>query len=133
VRVQPPAAGNKSRRGQEKRLLDLFAALTAAQRDSLLDFAEFLVARSAAPPAAPACEMLEPRDIPRPAKESVVAAIKRLNATYAMLEEKAGLLDESAALMTQHLMHGRDLEGVIDALEAVFARHYQNWLAERRE
>jgi hypothetical protein len=108
----------------EKRLLALFAGLAAPERDMLVSFAEFLAARaagveSAEPPA-------EPRDIPRPEQESVVAAIKRLSETYHMLD-KPTLLNEASALMTQHVMQGRDVVEVIDELEAIFQQHYRQW------
>lgn len=117
------------RRSDEKRLLKLFDGLDPGQREQLMAFAEFLASRT---PPAVAGEIPEPRPIPRPADESVVGAIKRLNASYFMLDEKSGLLDESSVLMTQHLMQGRDLAEVVDELEALFARHYRAWLAERQ-
>lgn len=114
----------------EERLLKAFAQLSATQRETLQSFAEFLVSQAdnspeeSGPPA-------EPQPIPRPASETVVAAIKRLNATYFMLEDRSGLLNESSALMTQHVMQGRDLCEVIDELEALFARFYDEWRAEQ--
>jgi len=72
----------------------------------------------------------QPRYTPRPEQESVVAAIKRLNATYFMLEDHAGLLNEASVLMTQHVMQGRDINEVIDELETVFARFYGEWRSE---
>jgi len=113
----------------EKKLLAQFECLSETQRETLLSFAEFLAARipkdqaEATPPP-------EPRYTPRPEQESVVAAIKRLNATYYMLEDRAGLLNEASVLMTQHVMQGRDTREVIDELEAVFARYYGEWRAE---
>lgn len=114
----------------EKKLLAQFQQLSDVQRETLLSFAEFLASQTSAAPAErhpPA----EPRDIPRPEEESVVAAIKRLNATYFMLEDRSGLLNETSVLMTQHVMQGRDISEVIDELETVFAGFYADWRAEQ--
>ena len=103
----------------EKRLREILDRLPEAQQRALLEYAEFLVSRQAgdAPVGAPL-------DIPRPADESVVLAIKRLRATYPMLDP-AKLLNETYELMTQHTVKGRDRVEVIDELEVVFRRHYE--------
>ena len=128
--MQIPMDGRKTRDKAERRLLDFFARLDASRRETLLAFAEFLVRQDAPAPDADR-PLPEPRDLPRPEKESVVAAIKRLNETYYMLEDRAGLLNETSVLMTQHVMQGRDLAAVIDDLEALFARFYEEWRAEQ--
>jgi hypothetical protein len=102
----------------EKRLREILDQLPEAQQRALLEYAEFLVSRQAADPRA-----REPLDIPRPEDESVVLAIKRLRATYPMLDP-AKLLNETYELMTQHTVKGRDRVEVIDELELVFRRHY---------
>nr|WP_242467262.1 Crp/Fnr family transcriptional regulator [Ectothiorhodospira shaposhnikovii] len=104
----------------ERRLRGLYRGLSAADRDTLLAFAEFLAGRAAAAPIS----IPAPEPIPRPEEESVIRAMKRLSATYPMLD-KARLLNETSQLMTQHVMQGRAAVEVIDELEAVFARHYQ--------
>lgn len=106
----------------ERRLLALFRALPEAKRASLLDYAEFLQAREtdSAPPKIPT----QPLDIPRPAEESVVKAIKRLMATYPMLDRDK-LLQDTANLMSQHVVHKRPAAEVIDELEITFRRHYE--------
>lgn len=106
---------------EERRLLSLFRGLSETGRTSLLDYADFLASRDAA--VAPVIPE-QPLDIPRPARESVVKAIKRLSATYPMLK-RDGLLHETSALMTQHLVHGRPAEAVIDELEALFRQRYE--------
>lgn len=105
----------------ERRLLRLFRALSEGKRAGLLDYAEFLLARA---PAEAAPVPQTPQDIARPAQESVVKAIKRLRATYPMLD-RAKLIHETSALMSQHLAQGRAAVEVIDDLEALFARHFQ--------
>lgn len=102
-----------------KRLQEIFSGLTPAAAQQLLEFAEFLYVRHAAVVAAPP----PPQDIPRPAQESVVKAIKRLAATYPMLD-RGKMLHETSALMTQHVVQGRDATAVIDDLEALFRQHY---------
>ncbi len=109
----------------EKRIVELYAQLPAAERKTLLDFAEFLASR---------CETkspvsLEPQPIPRPAEESVVAAMKRLRETYPMLDHSK-LLHEASGLMAQHLMQGRPAPEVIDDLEQMFRRHFEKLTGE---
>lgn len=111
----------------EKRLLKLFDQLAAPERDMLLAFAEFLTARSAGTNALQAPP--QPLDLPRPENESVIGAIKRLNASYPMLESRR-LLDETSLLMSQHVLQGRDVNQVIDELEQLFRRHYELLLNE---
>ncbi|MET0045741.1 MAG: Crp/Fnr family transcriptional regulator [Candidatus Thiodiazotropha sp. 6PLUC3] len=90
-------------------------------------FAEFLSGRqelgnSVEEEATP----LEPKLVERPAKESVVKAIKRLSASYFMLQRDK-LLDETSSLMMSHIMQGRDALEVIEELEALFDKHYQDY------
>ena len=103
----------------EKRILDILGELPEAQVTALLEYAEFLAARYGGPK-----EVTVPLDIQRPDKESVVKAIKRLGATYPMLD-RAKMLNETSVLMTQHVIHGRDAVEVIDELEIMFRRHYE--------
>lgn len=106
----------------EKNLVGLFRALDDDRQRTLLAFAEFLAARS--PP--PAAASPEPQTIPRPAEESVVKAIRRLMATYPMLD-RGNLLNETSSYMTRHVMQGKPAIEVIDELEIVFARHYERY------
>jgi hypothetical protein len=111
----------------EKKLLKLFNRLGAPERDMLLGFAEYLTVRAeggTVPQAIPA-----PLDIPRPENESVVAALKRLSSTYHMLDDPR-LLNEASALMSQHVMQGREAGQVIDELQKLFEKFYQEVLAE---
>jgi hypothetical protein len=104
----------------ERRLLRLFRALPAPQKASLLDYAEYLGQR-----AIPEQEdAKEPVPIPRPAEESVIKAIRRLKQTYPMLDANR-LLHETSRLMAQHVVHKRPAPEVIDELEALFQRLYQ--------
>lgn len=107
-----------------QRLQACYAALDRDGRRVLLEFAEFLRTRHARP-APPA----QPLDLPRPAEESVIAALKRLRATYPMLDS-APLLDAATTLVTAHVLHGRGAGEVIDELEALFGRAYAERAAD---
>jgi hypothetical protein len=106
----------------ERQLLRLFRALTEQKQAGLLDYAAFLsvhVGLETEPVAQ------SPLSIERPQQESVVRAIKRLRETYPMLD-RAKLIHETSALMSQHLLQGRSAVEVIDQLEVLFLRHYQS-------
>lgn len=111
-----------------KRLLACFEALPEAERRTLLEFAEFLAAKA---PKQPEPEQ-EPVPHPRPEKESVVKAVRRLSATYPMLD-KAKMLNQTSSLMAQHVMQGRAAVEVIDELEVLFETHYREYAEARRE
>ncbi|MGW8227707.1 MAG: Crp/Fnr family transcriptional regulator [Gammaproteobacteria bacterium] len=105
----------------EKQLLTLYRSLPEDVRSNLLDFAQFLADRY--PPESEA--VIEPLSIPRPSEESVIAAVKRLSATYPMLN-KDSMLHETSALVAQHLIQGRNATEVIDELEIIFRQRYQS-------
>jgi hypothetical protein len=125
--VLPPKAFPSS--PDQQRLLGLYKALDPEGRRALISFAEFLVERGLQALAADAggpsdSEAPRPKAIPRPDTETVIAAIRRLTATYPMLERDR-LLHETSELMTGHVMQGRPATEVIDELEIVFRRHYE--------
>ncbi len=109
----------------EKELLRLWREMAPSAQAQLLEFARFLRERHPAPPSFPEL----PEVAPSPPGETVVAAIRRLRAGYPMLN-RARLLDETAALVAQHTLQGRERSEVIAELEAVFERHYQAYLRE---
>ena len=115
---------------EQRRLLELFSSLAPQDQTSLMAFAEFLASRDSSTVAEEVDNnLLEPKPIPRPSNESVVKAIKRLSASYHMLERDK-MLDETSTLMTAHIIHGRDAASVIDDIEALFERHYQIYLKQ---
>lgn len=114
----------KKREG-EAQLLKLFRELSGEDRKTLLDLGDFLVNRIVDKPPD---KIPEPVPIPRPAKESVVGAIKRLSKSYSMLD-KSSVLNETSSLMAQHIMQGRSATDVIDELERVFHAQYGKLLA----
>ncbi|WP_026340548.1 hypothetical protein [Thioalkalivibrio sp. ALJT] len=107
-------------------IAEIAARLSAEDQASLLKFARFLEQES--PPPAPE-PLPEPEPIPRPESESVIKAMRRLSATYHMLD-RSRLLNETSALMAQHVMQGREAVEVIDELEVVFRSHYEKAVAE---
>lgn len=112
----------------DRRLAEILARLPPAQTAMLLEFAEFLLQRHAAgapeTPPLRAAEIPSPLDIPRPAEETVVKAVKRLRATYPMLDARQ-LLAQTSELMTQHIVQGREAAEVIEELEMLFRSHYE--------
>lgn len=120
ARGKKNSAGGRGR-DPSRRLAEIAAKLPDEQQRTLLQFAEFLLAQL---PEAEDLPLPEPKDIPRPEQESVIKAMRRLSETYFMLE-RGPLLNETSALMAQHVMHGRSAVEVIDELEVVFARQYE--------
>ncbi len=115
---------------EERRLARLYRSLDAADRHALVAFAEFL-ARGERPAPAPEPPR-EPSPLPRPEGESVIAAIRRLTLTYSMLD-RGPMLHETSALMSAHVLQGRAATEVIDALEALFERQYQDYRSRIQE
>ena len=105
----------------DKELLSLFRGLSATHQASVLDFARYL--RSTSDGNAPSLPR-EPVAIPRPERETVVTAIKRLTATYPMLDA-VHLFDTVSGLMSQHLLSGREAEDIIDELEVIFEQKFR--------
>jgi len=118
-----PDAGSPDQR----RLLRAFRALGGRDRETLLAFAEFLCNRAATDGAEPNAAPAEPVPEPRPAGETVIAAIKRLRRVYPMLDG-GKMLHETSALMAAHVLQGRDAAEVIDELETLFEAR---WIEHR--
>ena len=107
----------------EKKLLKYYSRLTPEQRVTLLQFAEFLFEKGSTDYNA-AEQIPEPQLKERPSEESVVAAIKRLTASYPMLDRDK-LFNDTSSLMTRHVMKGEDAALIIDELEILFQQNYQ--------
>lgn len=118
--------GSAALKPQEQKVLKLFRALGGVQQQTVTSFMEFLLNQGE---RATEHKPLQPDPIPRPDKESVVKAIKRLRATYHMLDQNR-LFNETSQHMTSHLLHGKPAAQVIDELEAMFAQHYRRYLEE---
>jgi hypothetical protein len=111
----------------EQQLTEFFRQLTAADQLTIMDFAEFLAARSSPESMAVSSEPLvvaEPEVIERPARESVVAGLKRLSKTYPMLD-KTEMLAATSELVATAIMQRTDTIIVVDELEEIFRSHYE--------
>ena len=111
---------------KEKKLLEFYHRLPAEQAETLLAYAEFMAERFGQTEEIP----VEIQNISRPEKESVIAAIKRLSATYPMLE-KNKIFNDTSSLMSQHILQGREAMEVIDELEALFQQEYNDFIKDR--
>ena len=107
------------------KLAQIFNSLPEQERKTLLDFAEFLQSRAPQQPPV----MSEPLDIPRPEDESVVAAIKRLNRSYPMVD-RSSVFNETSELMMQHMLRGRSAEDIIDELEELFEKRFRALISD---
>jgi len=116
------------RRDAAGKLVDIYRSLDEENRRTLLAFAEFLAARCAERQPG---KLQLPEPSPRPTRESVVAAIKRLSRTYYMLD-RSSMLNETSSLMASHVISGRAAAEVIDDLESLFERHYAKYCHERQ-
>ena len=104
-------------------LVELYEAMDDERKRSLCDFADFLYAK--AEPISK--EIPAPEDVPRPAQETVVGAVKRLKTKYHMVESMT-VFSAASALMTDHMVKGRDVVEVIDEMELLFEDAYQKLL-----
>ena len=111
-----------------KKLLAYYRDLPDEVAQQLLDFAEFLASRY----KVESKEISLPEEISRPETESVVVAVKRLTSTYPMVN-KDNLLDETASLVSQNMLQGRDAVEVIDELEVIFRKHYDKHIEELKQ
>lgn len=137
---------------QEQSLLDIYRKLSDHDAHSLLRFAEFLAGYEATAAdivdqqatdsanidvatqladAATNNDIPQPEKIDRPEQERVVDALKRLSATYPMLDKKS-LLDKASELVAQHVMFGKPANVVIDEIETMFADAYAKFAADAR-
>ncbi len=119
-----PVQANK----QERQLVKIFKSLDSANKDALIAFAEFLQIRSMPDSSELQNKQLlstEPLDIPRPEKESVIKAIKRLSDTYPMVD-KENILHPITDLMTAHMLQGKKANEVINELQEIFFKEYES-------
>lgn len=119
--AMPPQA-NK----QERKLIKLYKSLDASNKEAFLAFGEFLQSRASNLSTNDSDDAVsKPVDIPRPEEESVIKAIKRLSATYPMVD-KENILHPISDLMTSHMISGRAAPDVIDDLQEVFFNEYRS-------
>jgi len=103
----------------------LFAQLEASHQQAIVDYANFLVQRYKIDNSGG--RDLKPESIERPRQETVIAAIKRLKKTYYMLDTDI-MLNQTSALMGQHILKGREASDVIDELQSIFQAQYEQYL-----
>ena len=103
----------------QPRLLELIDRLPPDKVEQVIDFAQFLVERYSIERGS-----TQPLAIAAHPDETVMDAIKRMRATYPMLDA-AGLLPQCAELMTQHIMGERERNQIIADLESLFLNKYQ--------
>ncbi|MBF0435449.1 MAG: hypothetical protein HQL77_08770 [Magnetococcales bacterium] len=99
--------------------------LNEANRETLLKFAQFLLQQeqtSTSPESPPR----EPLNIPSPANETVVQALKRLKKSYPMIEADIGLLDAASQFVMQKVLGHPDAE-LIRKMEKLFLDAYEKW------
>ena len=122
----------------EEQFLQLLNRLSSADQHALLAFARFLDQNAASGVESASGSLTETETFSQPGQEkepnliepaedeTVVAAIKRLRASYPMLSRRV-MLEHVTIFMSQHMMDGRDKEEVIAELERVFEQQYLAW------
>ena len=108
----------------QRELLALFRQLDDRRKDSLLDYARYLARQDEVAKTSERPAVAEPMGLPRPENETVIAAIRRLSRNYPMLDGDT-LLHQASALMSAHVLQGRNAPDVIDELEQLFAGAYR--------
>ena len=103
----------------------LFAELDDDHQQAIVDYADFLAQRYKVENSGD--RDLKPESIERPGQETVIAAIKRLKKTYYMLDTDI-ILNQTSALMGQHILKGREASDVIDELQSIFQAQYEQYL-----
>ena len=127
---------------QEQTLLNYFTDLSSEDQHGLLRYAEFLATgktstSTESPSSSTAAveeandDIQKPINIERPEQEKVVDALKRLSASYPMLE-KQKLLSKASELVAQHVMFGKPAIVVINEIEAVFSEAYAKYVESKQ-
>jgi hypothetical protein len=113
---------------KERELCKFYKTLGDNERETLLSFAEFLSVKYTASEATEEVDgvLQLPILIEAPENESVIKGIKRLKASYFMIDDE-NLLHEVSALMSEHVMKGVSAHEVIQKVEAVFKKFYQQY------
>ena len=110
-------------------LLSYYNNLLKVDQKMLLSYAEFLSEKAKATVADVKIYQI-PEILSRPIDESVPKAIKRLSLSYPMLQDTE-LLHCCSGLMSDHILKGRAAVSVIDELELLFRKFYENYQNEK--
>ncbi|MBF0136557.1 MAG: hypothetical protein H7833_15945 [Magnetococcus sp. DMHC-1] len=114
-----------------RHLVSIWQHLAAPERKTLLQFAEFLLEKSRENMEPEPTLPVEPLDIPAPAGESAVKALKRLKKTYPMIETDFSLLEKASQILMEKVLGTPDKE-VIEKMEDLFREQHQRWRAARQ-
>jgi hypothetical protein len=114
----------KNKLGEIKQL---FSKLNEEHQQAIIDYATFLAQRYVVKDSTGMD--LKPESIERPRQETVIAAIKRLKKTYYMLDTDT-ILNQTSALMGQHILKGREASAVIDELQSIFQAQYEQYIKQ---
>ena len=112
----------------EKKLLHLYRELPDDDQHALIRFANFLFENQKENSVE--VKLVEPVFKAPRINETVVGALKRLSASYPMLD-KAKMLDQTSMLMSDHLLRGKKKEVVIQEFEVLFDEQYQLLRSEK--
>jgi len=111
----------------EKKLLHLYREMTDDDQHALIRYAEFLSEAK----VEKSVELVTPTLIPAAENESVVGALKRLSASYPMID-KAKMLDQTSSLMSDHLLRGKAKKEVIKEFDVLFEQEYKKLERENK-
>ena len=114
---------------ESDQLLKIYSGLPAEQANTLFEFALFLATKTHTEPPKTKPVVSEPLGIPRPDKESIIGAIKRLKKNYPMLDSDK-LMNDTQNILTQHLLKGKALLECVEEVEQIFLSHYEKWLID---
>ena len=123
----PSASPSPQLSKEERQLCKYYKNINKANRQTLLLFAEFLSSKEAVDEVIEKPAVLqEPLLTAAIEGESVVKGIKRLKASYFMIDDP-DLLHEISALMTEHVMQGVSAQEIMPKIEMVFKKFYENY------
>lgn len=112
---------------KERKLCQYYKGLNENDRHALLSFASFLATNeTVAKTEEKAPELQLPLEFEVVENESVVKGIKRLKASYFMIDDN-DLLHQVSALMQEHIMQGVPASEIIPRVEQVFQVFYEQY------
>lgn len=124
--LAPKKSIKPTRKSRQAEIDEISSQLPDDVLITLHEFAEFLASKH------PPVENIDVEivSIPRPEKEGVISAIKRLAKTYPMVDKEL-LFDQTSAAMSAHVLNEVSSEESIDRLEEVFRKQYEEFVARQ--
>lgn len=110
-------------KAHEEKMLAFYRRMDEDDQRALLRYAEFLSQAKKGESDSPVL----PDFIPPARDESVIGALKRLSASYPMLD-KGNMLDQASLLVSEHLLQGRAKEEIIHEFDILFDQQYQEFI-----